>query len=314
MISKCEAESIIKKYFDVDRLKKIIRNTSVVAWKNQIHEKEIDMWLSNFTGKFFSEENEKKLALWLLSHFTYYSYSDIRILCKVLFNSIIHEKIREYKEDKTIEDVIEELIKDTLYVGLGNNSESGMNILYYFRQENKLPKNCFEKEKRPYKNVIFIDDVTISGSQVCEYIEDYKIEADHIYAGVLIATESAIKTIKKAKIPITIIPTMLLDNRDVVFSDDSYVFSEPKINSLCEIAKDFCKYYGSIAIEGYGYMDNYPLGYADGQYMLGFEYNTPDNTLPIFWGTSNGWIPLFERYHKLYSDGKESALDGRKYY
>ena len=60
-------------------------------------------------------------------------------------------------------------------------------------------------------------------------------------------------------------------------------------------------------------MENYPLGYDNGQYMLGFEYNTPDNTLPIFWGMGDGWVPLFKRYQKIYN-GKEYLLDARKYY
>ena len=61
-------------------------------------------------------------------------------------------------------------------------------------------------------------------------------------------------------------------------------------------------------------MKNYPLGFNDGAYLIGFEYNTPDNTLPIFWGTSNNWKPIFTRYEKIYGNGKESAIDGRKYY
>jgi len=108
--------------------------------------------------------------------------------------------------------------------------------------------------------------------------------------------------------------TMILDNRDKAFSDSSYVFSDDKVCNIREIAREFCRLYGSIAIEKCDYMDKHPLGFADGQYLLGFEYNTPDNTLPIFWGTSNGWYPLFTRYQKIYGNGKESALDGRKYY
>ena len=43
-----------------------------------------------------------------------------------------------------------------------------------------------------------------------------------------------------------------------------------------------------------------PLGYKNGEYAFGFFYNTPDNTLPIFWGTNNGWCPIFKRYDKNY--------------
>ncbi len=49
------------------------------------------------------------------------------------------------------------------------------------------------------------------------------------------------------------------------------------------------------------FMDH-PLGYRDGQLLLGFTHNTPDNSLPIFWneGRSVAWNPLFVRYDKVY--------------
>jgi hypothetical protein len=46
-----------------------------------------------------------------------------------------------------------------------------------------------------------------------------------------------------------------------------------------------------------------PLGYKDGQLLLGFSHNTPDNTLPIFWSEGHPprlWEPMFKRYHKNY--------------
>lgn len=46
-----------------------------------------------------------------------------------------------------------------------------------------------------------------------------------------------------------------------------------------------------------------PLGYQDGQLLIGFSHNTPDNTLPIFWSdgeTGAPWIPVFKRYPKVY--------------
>lgn len=48
------------------------------------------------------------------------------------------------------------------------------------------------------------------------------------------------------------------------------------------------------------YMKSYPLGFANGQYMFGFYYNTPDNTLPIFCCESSNWSPAFVRYGKIY--------------
>lgn len=316
MYSKIKAEEVIDKIFDEGRLRKIIRNTSVVAWNNAISEANVDQWLNNFTGLYFSNPKiERKLALWLLAHFAYYTYKDIRVLCKNLFNLILHQCMLETNESSSLENVLHELEMETLFVGLGNDSESGNNLLYYFRQENKLPKKCFEYDsKKIYKNVVYIDDVTMSGSQATEYVKMCNIKAENIYAAFLLATDTAISNIENSGLKFKILSTMVLDSRDKAFSSDAYAFSDIKVSDLRMVAKKFCALYGAIAIEGNGYMDQYPLGFADGQYMLGFEYNIPDNTLPIFWGTSNEWYPLFKRYEKIYSGEKGSAIDGRKYY
>lgn len=314
MISKKEAELIISSQLDKDRLRKIIRNTSVVAWRKEISDSQIEKWLQNFNGRYFNNvENERKLALWLLAHFTYFSYEDVRILCKNLFDQYLHEKLCDYSGNDLCNHT-KEIIQNTLFVGLGNDSESGNNILYYFRQENGLSKENFEIDvEHRYENLVYVDDVTISGRQAIQYIKSRNIDAKNTYAALLVATEDAIKKIEKSEIGVKPIATMILDQRDKAFSESSYVFSEKRIMQLREIAKDFCELYGEIAMEGYGYMIEHPIGFCDGQFMISFEYNTPNNTLPIFWGTGNGWIPLFKRYEKVYS-GEEYVLDGRKYY
>jgi len=314
MISKKEAKELIAKHLDTNRLKRIIRNTSVVAWKKEISDEKIEKWLSNFDGSYFEDiETEKKLALWLLAHFSYYTLDDVRILCKNLFNQYLHEKLCNYN-GTDIAQAINHIINNTVFVGLGNDSESGNNILYYFRQENLLSKKCFEIDTgKTYENLVYVDDVTISGDQALEYIKSRAITAKNTYAAVLIATEDAIKKLKAPKNCIKPLSTVILDQRDRVFSSSTYVFSEKRIAEIKEIAQEFCKFYGKRAVKGCGYMASYPLGYDDGQYMISFEYNTPDNTLPIFWGTGNGWIPLFKRYPKIYNE-EEYVLDGRKYY
>ncbi len=314
MVNKREAEQIIAKCLDADRLKRIIRNTSIVAWQKEISEDKINQWLENFDGSYFEDvENEKKLALWLLAHFSYYTLQDVRVLCKKLYNQYMHEKLCSYPGVDLAKD-INDIINNTLFVGLGNDSESGNNILYYFRQENQLSKQNFEIDtNKTYENLVYVDDVTISGEQALEYIRSRKIKAKNTYVAVMIATEEAVNNLQKARKRVKPIATMILDQRDKTFSDMAYVFSEKRIKEIREIAREFCELYGKKAVKGCGYMITHPLGFDDGQYMISFEYNTPDNTLPIFWGTGSGWVPLFKRYPKIYQ-GEEYVLDDRKYY
>ena len=238
----------------------------------------------------------------------------IRRLCKKLFDEFIHEKLVQVEKNEDISGLIDDILDNTLFVGLGNDSESGNNILYYFRQENGLSKTNFEiRTGKTYDNLVYIDDLSISGDQALEYMESRSISANHVYSAILISTEDALKRIRESSMDVKPITAVILDNRDRAFSNLSYVFSDSRMNPIRLCAKDFCEYYGKIAVEKDGYMSNYPLGYSDGKYLIGFEYNTPDNTLPIFWGYKNGWKPLFKRYPKKY-EGEEYTLDGRKYY
>jgi hypothetical protein len=48
--------------------------------------------------------------------------------------------------------------------------------------------------------------------------------------------------------------------------------------------------------------DRDKFGYKDGQFLIAFQHNTPDNTLPIIWYNEDvkPWYPIFKRAHKIY--------------
>ena len=135
---------------DVDKLNKeefidLIEKTSIVAWEEQIKERKILNWLSNFTGECLGDvDREHKLALWLLLNFTFYTMNDVKKLCRELFQLFLREELRtgEFEEGLDRNKKIEKILEDTCFVPLGNPSESGARILYDFRTENKLGKIC----------------------------------------------------------------------------------------------------------------------------------------------------------------------------
>ncbi len=63
-----------------------------------------------------------------------------------------------------------------------------------------------------------------------------------------------------------------------------------------ERIEQFARHYGEGIYPGSG------LGYSNGQLLLGFHHNVPDNTLPIFWMDEfdREWDALFPRYTKVY--------------
>ena len=305
------------KEMDLEKIKELILRTASVAWDDSIKQNKLDKWIDNFNGEALGDsELEKILAAWMLLNFVYFTFEDVRTFCRTIYKEFIHYKLIEYKrdntlQDKTIEERINHIHNNTLFIALGNESESGSNILYYFRQENKLSKKLFEKKlDLKYENVVFIDDVTISGGQAYNYIKKINIDADNKYFLAFISTEDALDMLSHEGL--IVLSGYIVSEREKCFSEDSYVFSNVEKTPLLEISKTMCQHYGELILKGHFDLSDYPLGYDDGQQMFGFYYNTPDNSLPIFWGNLNDWYPVFKRYDKIYGR-KEVSLDDSIY-
>lgn len=305
---------LIKSKLHYERLRDLVIQTSTVSWGERISNEKLDKWLNNFTGKVMDEDAERSAALWLLLNFTYYTIDEVRELCRTIYNDFIHCKLIEYRETETIDEnniseKLDHIKRNTLFTPLGNPSESGTSILYYFRQAAELPIDVFEMQRQEYENVVIIDDVTLSGGQSTNYIYKYfeysKIQAEHIYFLTFFATQKSLghlveleKILKKKIHPIY---AVLLDERSKCFSETSDIFSNTVLREMEPLLEKFCTVYGMIAIEGNRHMKGMPLGFKNGQYMFGFFYNIPNNTLPIFWSTLNNWYPIFQRYDKIYT-------------
>ena len=282
-------------------LKRQIMLTSALVWKHELTEQEIDKWLSNFTGEVFEKTYEKTLALWLLANFVFYNDNEVRHFCKTLYNNFIHEMLLERcHNDFEIEESIKELLNTSRFYNLGRPGESGAYILYYFRQENELPLDnfIFHPDDLPNKinNIVFIDDVTLSEGkrgQAAGYIEKIREKYFTKKRSILltfITTKKAIKILEEKGIKI--ISCVKLDERNKCFSDDSYVFHNFKEHLVK--CKKFAFEYGRKL------KPSIPLGYNNSQSLFGFFYNTPDNSLPIFWAENDMWHPIIKRYDKNY--------------
>lgn len=274
---------------DILRLLKITQQT---VWKDkEITRPVINNWLSNFKGEVFNLKKERNIALWLLLNFCYYSEKEVAHLCNEVFNNFRKKIINEGS------DFIDHLdeIKFSL---LGSPSESSGLILYFFRQQNNLSKKYFDTReeviKIKAKEIIFVDDVSLSGSQLVDYTKEIKKLGLPVKLRLLtlIATQKAKETCLKHSIDLT--SAIYLKESDDIFSDKSFLFRGDDI--LKKDTRAFCLHYGKKAYP------KFPLGYRDSSNLLGFFYNTPDNTLPIFWSEENNWNPIFKRYDKKYHD------------
>lgn len=283
---------------DSDTLTKNIQDTVTYSWALQnFNEQNILIWLNNFQGEVFPKEDEQRIALWLLSNYTHYNEKEVDHLCKVLYKKFIHAHAIE---KKLTEETLLQSMKNFCYIPLGYASESGGFIAYQFRKQAKIGVDRFffiSDDENVNGNVaIFIDDVTLSATQAKQPIVDFvtKHSFDSVYLLTLISSTGAEKEL--ADCGIRTISCIEIDERNKCFSDQAILFH--KFPSLREPIKEMCEYYGKKVFP------KYPLGYKDGQYLFGFFYNTPNNTLPIFWANKNHWYPIFERKEKIRTDAR----------
>ena len=252
-------------------------------------------------------------------------------LYRDLFKYPIIASIRKRKSDSMDLDEINHEFKRELdatrFLGVGNPSESGVHMLYYYRQECKLSKKYFintsdifttskiteklpTKETRVYlkseirnidiKRYVFIDDFCGSGSQAEDYlkqiVENIKFESPDIEVNylMLFGTETGINNVRNLGVFNNVEAVFTIDETFKTFSDNSRYF---KVLPDESIEKDFSR---ETALKYGNNLFNPPLGYGDCELLLGMYHNTPDNSLPIFWSEQNNWKPVFKRYNKIY--------------
>jgi len=301
--SRMEIEKLFEDFPLEEDLLNIIMHTSTTVWQSELGEKDIENWLSNFTGDIYNVKYERLLAMWLLSHFTYYNQLEVKHLCRVLYSDLLHLIVSGHETSKlTVEEEIKLFFNKSNIISPEKTSGSGGFIAYYFRQENQLPMTLFnfsmENINDTIENIILIDDVTLTEGeqgQMHRFLKDVtaKYSRKKFYLLSMISSEASYNHLKSL-FNIEIVTAIKLDNRDKAFHKESDIFSSFK--GLIKPAQIFVEHYGKkINIPGIT-----PLGYMDGQYTFGFFYNTPNNCLPIFWGQINGWKPVLRRYRKNY--------------
>jgi len=289
-----------------EELLKEIMLTNELVWNGRIGKDDINDWLTNFKGEVFDKDYEESLALWLLTNFVFYNEHEVKHLCRTVYRQYLHWRLLR-EEDDNIDDLLNILNENTMFTSLGKVGESGAMILYAFRTTNDIGKRDIVavsgKARSGTKHIVYIDDVTLSDdedSQAWMYLEDEvgKYPDSEIHLITLLASDKAIDFL--ADKGIKVINAITLTDHNKAFNVDSDIFilnCDHRDN-----AKKFAEYYGAKC------HPEDPLGHSNGQYLFGFHYNVPDNSLPIIWSKKDGWRPIFERFHKNYGKTRLSDL------
>ena len=304
-----------------ERLISKIKTLSNIVWDGRATKEEVDRWLSNFDAG-----DEQRQALYLLSQFMYFSNHEMRELLKSLYRDFIKypivENIRRENSDTIDKEFIakelDKKLTDTKILAVGNPSESGSHLLYYFRQENNLPRNLFintheifhlskgkfgHLQNKDILHYIFMDDFCGGGTQAKLYLnevvdriksENNEVQVDYL---VLFGTTDGMDFLKSETNLDRCAAVFDLDESFKSFGENSR--HEPSVDMALDWAatrKMAIKYGEKIFSE-------HPLGYSDCQLLIGFFHNTPNNTLPIIWFDERdgpAWEPIFKRYSKIY--------------
>ena len=298
-------------------------------WEGRVPRNVLEEWISQFDESPASIWDEQAQTLFLLSHFLYFGQAEIRSLLCSLYRDLIRapvlREIRHAKSDTLdMAVIVQEYTtrhENYRYLALGNPSESSMHLLYYFRQENALPRRLFIHPHEIFEPIItsgavdwqlrtpavqkyiFLDDMCGSGHQAVQYGSDVvrplkalspSVQVEY-YA--LFGTSCGLDAVRKSKFFDIADAVFELDESFCSLEEHSRIFhgGDPAPERMT--VRDTCLKYGRLLSPAH------PLGYADGQLLLGFSHNTPDNTLPIFWGGAQAvtgpWKPIFKRYDKV---------------
>lgn len=315
-------------------LKSRITVLNTRSWEDKLQWDRVKKWLENFVGRSgYSTETERLHALFLLSRFMYFGSREVRVLLRALYREMIvapfvqraRKSLNETRELDKLESEIKLMLQSTKILGIGNPSESGPHLLYFFRQENSLSKDRFMsaseileasreqdgsfKRKIRYPGVsdyFFIDDVCGSGDTAKRFsksvLEEITSMVDstnvrfHYYS--MFATEYGIKEIRENTVFGENSGAIYeLDDTFAALSDNSRFLQNHPRDIDPDIVRTVCQHYGELLWPGLA------GGFENNQLILGFGHNTPDNTLPIFWGHPDHgspipWEPAFQRHWK----------------
>lgn len=312
------------------RLRILIRQ----SWDSEIDWDTIGKWLENFDGQVFDKEKEELLTLFSLTRFMYFSKKMMREMLHSLyrdhFRSPLIQRIRRNYGNTRDENLLTKLYQQELtatrFIGVGNPSESGAHLLYYFRQVNRLKKNLFidisdamepsiehdRTGKASIKYVprsvdvsrlVFFDDIVGSGDQASMYLADristFRRDCPSMDLRYLclFGTKAGMAKLNSSKLFNGSASCLFeMDETYKAFHNQSRMLANPPNWFSQADFEQIARTYGRKL------QPEREVGYSNGQLMIGFSHNTPDNALPIFWdeGANMPWRPVFIRFDKNY--------------
>lgn len=306
--------------FDEAAIRLKIKRLSEVVWEGRGAGEAVDEWLETFLKKSADRDGDRLRLLHLLSNFLYFGIREVRELLGVLYRDLyrhpILSDVRRRNFDTTdlhlIDEEFSRELAVTRFLGVGNPSASGPHLLYYLRQETGLDAGLFINhfELPGFADVatdatryVFIDDLCATGEQAVDYsnlVVDRLLEQSpsaRVSYFALLGTEAGLERTRREGRYAEVAAVMTLDETFRCFAPGSRFYDQvpPELDQAR--VRELCLGFGSIM------RCRHPLGFGDAELAVGFNHNTPDDTLPIFWVEPDDVLPMlrpvFRRYDKV---------------
>ena len=250
----------------------------------------IELWLSQF------DEEERKEMLRLLYHFDYYSSHKIPQIVKTLY--------LKFRETCDSEDVVFAKIEKqfgTSFSSIFFMSFWSQNNLYDYTEEN-LSKIISEEDLT--QNIVIVDDYFGSGNSFIKYINkllalNSSIKKKNFYFVAHQGSYIGKKAIEDFALKNNINVKIIVNKYSKKAFEYGNIYSE-------SIADQHRQLYSNI----YDKRNQDPFfkfGYNEVEALVSFYYNTPNNTLGLFWQNICGFKALFSRHEK-----KKTTLNSMK--
>ena len=269
---------------------------------SEITNDDIRGWLNQFGNNI-----EKRLMFRLLQRVKFYNELQIREKVRGL-----HQKVQVDIAQRRVARPADKRVRraDILLSSFGNPAKSGASFARMYANENKVYVDnvaSFNDIPEALRNnnqieaIVFVDDIIGSGTSAVPNLDELNEKCGELLkekqvkvfisaiCGLHIGIEKLQDAIAKVPFETEVFVSDYLTESDQCFSDESEIFPSPEDH---EKAK-------GIALEiGKKLEKKTPLGFQNGQLLVVFHDNCPNNSLPILWKEPTSkikWTPLFKR-------------------
>jgi len=245
----------------------------------------VHSWLNNF------KKAEWDLAITVFEHIEYYTLDK---LCDLL-NSEICE--------------ITKTNNSLIFIPIGSQAKSGDVMLYLIQKMKqswgkainyRFCRLCDEDENSIQDDdvIILVDDFVGTGKTVESFVESNIGIIDAILARkiqiILLCCFMMDFTLNRLRRRFPDITFMPCEIKYRAFDNEKSLFGSH--SKMVEVRK-FCYKYGQKIIGKRRRDDMKPLGFGNCQSLVVMEQSTPNDTLPLIWGSTAKGEPLFPRFY-----------------